>query len=147
MSGLQPATTLLFYDGLCGLCDRLVKFVLLRDSTGRIRFAALQSPAAREFLLAHGKDPDDLDTVYAVAHWKTPKQRLLVRSHAVIHAVGQLGGGWLWLARAVSVVPRPVADLGYALVGRIRYRVFGRYDECQLPPPEWRERFLDRQEQ
>ena len=142
MAGSQPASTLLLYDGQCGLCDRLVRFLVSRDSAGRIRFAALQLPASRELLLANGRDPDDLDTVCVVADWKAPNQRLLVRSRAVAHAVAQLGGGWRWLALALSIVPRPVADLAYGLVARIRYRVFGRYDECPLPPREWRERFL-----
>lgn len=144
--GPQPPTTLLLYDGLCGLCNGLVRFLVARDRRGVIRFAALQSQVARDLLVANGRDPDDLATVYVVADWQTSGERLLMRSRAVLHAVGRLGGAWLWLARAASLVPSTIADLVYAGVARIRYRVFGRYDVCALPPAEWRQRFLDRQE-
>ncbi len=46
---------------------------------------------------------------------------------------------------AGGLVPRPLADMLYRAVARNRYRIFGRFDVCQLPPPGWRERFLDQQ--
>ncbi|CAE8598526.1 unnamed protein product, partial [Polarella glacialis] len=42
---LKPAPeveTWLFFDGVCNLCDGFVNFVYQGDSTGRIRFGALQ---------------------------------------------------------------------------------------------------------
>ena len=63
--GVTPpsATTVVFYDGVCGLCNRLNQFLLRRDGDARLRFAALQSPIARQLLAVHGLDPSDLDTV------------------------------------------------------------------------------------
>jgi predicted DCC family thiol-disulfide oxidoreductase YuxK len=136
-------TTIVFYDGVCGLCNRLNQFLLRRDSAARIRFAALQSPIAWRLLAAHGLDPSDLDTVYVMADWTAGSERVLARSTAVLHALAQLGGPWLALARVGGLVPRPLADLVYRAVARSRYRIFGQYDQCQIPPPEWRERFID----
>jgi predicted DCC family thiol-disulfide oxidoreductase YuxK len=68
---------------------------------------------------------------------------VLARSTAVLHTLGELGGIWRALARVGHLVPRPLADLVYRAVARQRYRIFGRFDRCQIPPPEWRERFLD----
>ena len=136
-------TTIVFYDGVCGLCNRLNQFLLRRDREARIRFAALQSPIARQLLAAHGLDPSDLDTVYVMADWTAGSERVLARSRAVLHALGQLGGAWRALARIGTLVPRPLADLVYRGVARSRYRIFGQFDRCQIPPPEWRERFLD----
>ena len=93
-------TTVVFYDGVCGLCNRLNQFLLRRDHDARIRFAALQSPIARQLLAAHGLDPADLDTVYVMADWTTAAERVLARSQAVLHALGQLGGPWRALAMA-----------------------------------------------
>jgi predicted DCC family thiol-disulfide oxidoreductase YuxK len=138
-----PPTTIVFYDGECGLCNRLNQFLLRRDRDARIRFAALQSPIAGQLLAAHGLDPLNLDTVYVVADWTTDSERVLARSRAVLHALSQLGGPWPALAQLGSLVPRPIADLLYRVVARSRYRVFGKYDRCQIPPPEWRKRFLD----
>jgi len=138
-----PPTTIVFYDGVCGLCNRLNQFLLRRDRDARIRFAALQSPIARQLLARHGLDPSDLDTVYVMADWTTGAERVLARSKAVLHALAQLGGPWLTVARVGALVPRPLADLVYRAVARSRYRIFGQYDRCQIPPPEWRRRFLD----
>jgi len=138
--------TLVLYDGVCGLCDRLVHFLLSHDAAGRFRFAALQSDLARELLPRYGIDPGALDTVCVVVGWKTPAERVLVRSSAVLHAVAELGGGWGALARAGRIVPSALADLAYGLVARIRYRVFGRLDACPIPPREFVQRFVDRSE-
>jgi predicted DCC family thiol-disulfide oxidoreductase YuxK len=143
MANQPPGSTVIFYDGVCGLCNRLNQFLLRGDSQARIRFAALQSPVAAQLLARHGLDPSDLDTVYVIADWGAPSERVLARSRAVLHALSQLGGSWRALARVASLVPSPLADVVYRAVARNRYRIFGSYDRCQIPPPEWRERFLD----
>ena len=132
----------MFYDGLCGLCDGFVRFLVTRDHRARIAFAALQGELARGMLVPLGYDPGDLDSIFVVADWKAPKQRVLNRSQAVLHVVTQLGGAWRMVATVASIVPAFVADRVYGLVARHRYRVFGRFDTCPLPRPEWKNRFL-----
>ncbi len=136
-------TTVVLYDGVCRLCNRLNQFLLPRDKQARLRFAALQSPTARRLLARYGLDPSDLDTVYVIADWGAPTERALARSNAVLHAVSQLDGSWRVLANIGSLVPGPIADLAYRVVARNRYRIFGRHDQCMVPPAGWRERFLD----
>ena len=133
----------MFYDGVCGLCDRFVQFLLRRDTHRRILFAPLQGSLARAVLGRRGLNPSDLDTMYAVADWQGPAERVVARSRAVLHAIGQLDGVWPRLARLGLRVPAPVADAGYRLVAKVRYRVFGQLESCPIPPPEWRDRFLD----
>jgi predicted DCC family thiol-disulfide oxidoreductase YuxK len=139
----QTATTLVFYDGLCGLCDGFVQFLLKRDHRGRIAFATLQGELARRTLLPLGHDPTNLDSVFVVSEWREPGARVLSRSRAVLHALGQLGGVWRVVADIGRVVPRFLADPIYGFVARYRYRVFGKYDVCPLPRPELKSRFLD----
>jgi predicted DCC family thiol-disulfide oxidoreductase YuxK len=141
LSGPQVAPIIL-YDGVCGLCHRLNRFVLARDAAGRFRFAALQSPLAGEILARHGRDPRDLDTLYLVLGHGQADERLLRKSDAALWILRELGGPWR-AAPALRVVPRRLRDLGYDLVARSRYRVFGRYDTCPLPDPRHRGRFLD----
>lgn len=135
--------TVVFYDGVCGLCDRLVRFLLARDRRARLRFAPLQGDVAQRMLARHGVNAADLDTVYVVADWHSPRERLLSRSGAVLHAIGELGGIWGAAVRVLALVPLPLADLVYGGVSKIRYRVFGHFDACPLPPRHWRDRFLD----
>ena len=136
-------TTLVLYDGVCGLCDGFIQFVLRRDRRARIAFATLQGELARRVLPAGGYDPADLDTVVVIAGWNGPEPRVLSRSRAVLHAVEQLGGLWSAAAVAGRAVPVALADAIYRLVARHRYRWFGRYDACPLPRAEWRDRFLE----
>ncbi len=133
----------MFYDGVCGLCDRLVRFLLPRDRAGVLRFAQLQGELARRTLVPLGYDPAQLDTVFVIAGWQSPRQRVLTRSRAILHAMVSLGGAWGAAARAGLLVPTGIADAVYAVVARSRYRLFGRFDACPMPRPEWRQRFLD----
>ena len=135
--------TLVLYDGVCGLCDRLVRFLLARDRLDRLRFAPLQGPLARRELVPRGLDPADLDTVVVLAGWPEADARLFTRSRAVLHAAGELGAGWRALTATARLVPQGLADAIYAGVARRRYRLFGRFEACPLPRPEWRHRFLD----
>jgi len=134
---------ILLYDGVCGLCNRLVQFILRRDPEGVFRFASLQSALAAGILARHGADARDLDTVYVVLNAGQADEQLLPRSDAVIFILQQLGGIWRPAAFVIRLVPRPLRDWGYRLVARNRYRIFGRYDACPLPSADTRSRFLD----
>jgi len=133
---------LLLFDGVCGLCAWLVQFVLTRDAEGIFHFAALSSPEGRTIVARHGGDPDDVSTVYVVANYLTPDARPLVRSRAALFVAGALG--WPWkAATVVGALPTALLDRVYDFVARNRYRVFGRREQCLMPRPEWRDRFID----
>ena len=138
----DPPRHVLLYDGVCGLCNRLNRFVLARDRNRVFRFAPLQGPTAHAILARHGKDTSSLDTFWVVIDAGTSKERVLSRSQGILFALGRLPGPWR-LAPMLAVIPRPVLDLAYRAVAATRYRVFGRFDACPVPLPEHRERFLD----
>jgi predicted DCC family thiol-disulfide oxidoreductase YuxK len=134
---------IVFYDGVCALCNGLVRFLLRRDRGARLRFAPLQGPTAARMLEAHSLDPADLDTVIVVTNPELPSARAWTGSRAVLAALDVIGGGWRSVSTFARVIPTPVADVVYRLVARTRYRVFGKFETCPLPPPEWRDRFLE----
>ncbi len=137
------ADPIILYDGVCGLCNRLVQFLLKHDRQGRLRFASLQSDFAAKVLQRHGIDPKDLDTLHVIENYEQPGERVLQRSNAILRAGRELGGFWSVSAVAAGVIPRPLRDVVYRFVARNRYRVFGKYDTCMLPEPNQRSRFLD----
>ena len=128
----------LFYDGTCALCHGAVRFVLARDRDGSaFRFAPLDSDAFRRAAPPETRAalPDSLVV-------ETADGTLLTRSDAVIRVLGRLGPPWPLLGRLARVVPRPLRDLVYDLVARVRYRVFGREPEaCPRIPQPLRSRF------
>ena len=140
---MPVANPIILYDGVCGLCNSLVQFLLKRDKQGRLRFASLQSDFAEKVLRRHGFDAKDLDTLHVVENYDQPNERVLQRSDAILRAGRELGGFWTASSSVARIVPRPLRDLVYRFVATNRYRVFGKYDTCMLPDPNQRSRFLD----
>lgn len=128
---------LLLYDGVCALCNGAVKLVLRRDRSGAVRFASLQGETAAR-LLRGRPDLAGIDSMI----WIDATGRAWTRSAAALAIARHLGGTWAVLAAVGRIVPAGLRDALYNAVARIRYRVFGRYDACPLPPPEDRARFL-----
>ncbi len=124
------------FDGVCNLCNGVVRFVHANDPAGRVRFVSLQSPRAAELLAPTGGRPR------AAPRSARAAVRRHERSDAVLHIALELRAPWP-LAFAAILVPRAARDAAYRWVARNRYRWFGRRDTCPLPPPGLRERFLD----
>lgn len=135
------APAVVFYDGVCGFCDHTVRFVLQHDDAGAFRFAPLQSRYATAVLARHGRDAADLDTVCLLVDPDGPGERLLARSDAIFAIFDGLGGIWRIVALG-RFAPQWLRDAAYGAFARRRYRWFGRFDECRLPSPRLRERFV-----
>jgi predicted DCC family thiol-disulfide oxidoreductase YuxK len=133
---------LVLYDGVCGLCNRLLHFLVRRDIRGVFAYASLQSATGRAAVERTGGNPDDLTSFYVVADFQSPRARVLTRSDAAVFVAGQLG--WPWrIMRAGGALPKPIRDAMYNVVARTRYRIFGRYETCPLIPAELRSRFIE----
>jgi predicted DCC family thiol-disulfide oxidoreductase YuxK len=136
-AGAEPRAELppiIFFDGVCGLCNRFIDFVIARDRAGLFRFATLQGETARERL------PEaDLD-LNTMVLWE--EQGILRKSTAAARILTRLGGVWGWCGTALRLVPRPLRDVGYSFVARNRYRIFGKKVTCRMPSAAERARFL-----
>jgi predicted DCC family thiol-disulfide oxidoreductase YuxK len=137
----DPTNPVLLYDGVCGLCNRLVRFVLKHDTLSHFRFASLQSDYAARVLKPRGLDPSDLNTIYVV---QEPAGPLAQRSDAVILILRKLGGFWAAVGLALRIFPKPLRDWGYGVLARQRYRTFGKFETCLLPETQYQDRFLDK---
>ncbi len=135
---MSEARPVVLFDGVCNLCNGAVQFLVDRDPRARLRFASLQSARGAELLTAHGRavPEGDPDTIVLIEDGVAYE-----RSSAALRIARHLGGVWR-LAYAFIVVPRPLRDLVYRFVAKNRYRWFGKTDECRVPTPELRARFL-----
>jgi len=127
--------SIVFFDGVCGLCNTTVDFILQRDHDNRFLFAPLQGESAR--LEISDEERQRLDTLVL----KTASG-VYRRSAAVVRIAWGLPGAWPVLGWLLWFVPLPLRDLGYRIVSRYRLSWFGQKETCRLPTPEERERFL-----
>src|SRR5438270_2530799 len=108
-SGRSSEQPVILYDGLCGLCNRLVRIILPRDPEGEFRFATLQGDFAQAVLARHHGEGERLDTMYVVLAPGAPVERLLSQSDAALYIAARLHGP-LRLARVFGLLPRGLRD-------------------------------------
>jgi predicted DCC family thiol-disulfide oxidoreductase YuxK len=132
---------LLVYDGVCALCNGVVKFLMKHDRLDRFRFTPLQSELGRE-MLARFDIHSFPDGVVLITSALTPEERIYRRSDAVQESLQELDAPWKQMGKALNVLPRFLREWGYGVIARYRYRLFGRYNTCPVPSPEQRSRLL-----
>ncbi|HEV3421220.1 MAG TPA: DCC1-like thiol-disulfide oxidoreductase family protein [Candidatus Acidoferrum sp.] len=135
----KPAGQPIFYDGHCGLCHGLVRFVLSEDQSAHpFSFAPLQGEQIKRSI-ADDVRSELPDSVVVVEENKN----VLTRSTAVIYVLKRLGGLWFFVAALLSLVPRGLRDLAYDAIASVRKKIFGTTEEvCPLVPSPLRARFL-----
>ncbi|HEU4612060.1 MAG TPA: DCC1-like thiol-disulfide oxidoreductase family protein [Kofleriaceae bacterium] len=126
---------IVLYDGVCGLCQRSVQFLLARDRR-KLWYAPLQGETAAALRAIHPEIPPTLESVVLV-----DDGRVYLRSKAFLHVARYLTAPWRW-AYHLRWLPAVLLDLGYRLVARVRYRIWGKYEACRLPTADERAQLL-----
>jgi predicted DCC family thiol-disulfide oxidoreductase YuxK len=135
---MKNESPVLLFDGVCNLCNGTVQWIIERDPEGKIKFASLQSGVGRTLLQQHGLPVDQLNSVVLI-----DKGKVYLRSDATLQLLYLLGGWWAVLSLKLWVVPRFVLNAVYDYIARNRYRWFGKKDQCMMPSPALKARFLD----
>lgn len=129
---------IIFFDGVCNLCNSSVNFVLDRDPKGIFKLASLQSDAAKRILKNYPVDTDKLESIVLLEN-----NEIYDRSDAIIRIAKKLPGFWKTLYYIGIIFPGFFRNWIYEGVARKRYDWFGKRDECRMPTPDIKERFLD----
>ena len=127
---------IVFFDGVCNLCNAAVRFIIQRDPRGYFRFASLQSEAAQRLL------PISCRESFGDSIILLEDEECFGASTAALRIARRLGAAWP-LFYGAMLVPRFLRDPIYRWVARNRYRWFGKKESCELPTPELRSRFID----
>ena len=127
----------ILFDGVCNLCNALVRFVVVRDPHARFKFAPLTSDAGRRALQSASVSEGLPDSVVLI-----DGGRVFVRADAALQILRRLRFPWP-LAYGLAVVPRAIRDRVYDFIAGNRYRWFGRRETCMVPTEALRARFLD----
>ena len=127
---------IILFDGVCNFCNDAVNFVIERDRDEYFKFAALQSAAGEGLLSKYSVDKIETDSVVLIEDDKA-----YLHSSAALKIARRLPGLWSLLYGFI-ILPTSIRDWAYKTFAKYRYRFFGKREECMIPTPEIRARFL-----
>jgi predicted DCC family thiol-disulfide oxidoreductase YuxK len=137
LTNTADTSAIILFDGVCNLCSGAVHFLIRRDPKGKFRFASLQSEVGLTLLKQARISSEQLDTIVLIEG-----DRCYTRSTAALRIAKRLPGLWPVLYIGI-VIPTPLRNKLYDWVARNRYRWFGRKEQCMLPTPAIKSRFLE----
>lgn len=127
---------LVLFDGVCNFCNATVNFLIRQDKAARLRFLPLQSEFGQQLLEEYNLPKTHFDSFVFIK-----KGKAYISSSAGLKVIRELPWYWKWV-QALWVIPKPIRDALYNFIARNRYRWFGRKDQCMIPTPELRNRFI-----
>ena len=116
--------SIVFYDGACPLCSRVIRFILKNEKNDHLRFSSLQSNYSKKFFLKRGFTEVDMSTFYLLDNGQLYK-----RSSAALRLIPYLKWFWIWL-NIFWLFPKFLRDPMYVVVSRNRYKIFKR--KCDI---------------
>ena len=136
ISDLNDKSNIIFFDGVCNLCNFWVKYVVRNDPDFVFYFSNLQSEFATNFL-TENNIKSDFETIIFFTDGKFLKQ-----SNAIVSILFKIGGFNRFLSRIIKPLPAKFRDGLYKLISRNRYRLFGKKEHCVIPDQNLNNRFL-----
>ena len=127
---------ILLFDGVCNLCNGLVRFIIKRDPIGKFKFASLQSESGKRYLRKLGIAENEFESLVLIKG-----DKFYLKSTGALKILKDLGGFWSVFYILVWV-PKSIRDFVYDGIAKSRYRLFGKRDTCMVPTPEMSSRFL-----
>jgi predicted DCC family thiol-disulfide oxidoreductase YuxK len=127
----------ILFDGVCNLCNGVVKLVIRQDKKGHFKFAALQSAAGQKLLENHQLPQKEFESFLLIQNGRVYQQ-----SDAALQVARRFSWYWQWV-QVLWLVPRPLRNAVYRFIARNRYRWFGKQEACMLPTPSNKQRFLE----
>lgn len=134
-SEVKSMRRIVLFDGECNLCDASVQFILKRDPSGMFHFTSLQSEIGQSLLLEYNI-PATTNSFLLLEG-----EHYFTESTAALKVARNLSGFWKLFYFGI-VIPKPLRDVVYKWIAKNRYKWFGKKQECMLPTPEQKGRFL-----
>jgi predicted DCC family thiol-disulfide oxidoreductase YuxK len=133
---ILPQHPIILFDGICNFCNAGVNFIIKQDKKKVFRFAALQSEAGQKFLDQFDLPKEGFDSFVLIDDGK-----VYIKSSAGLKVYSKLSWHWKW-TQVAWIAPRFIRDAVYNFIARNRYKWFGKKEECMIPTPDVRSRFL-----
>lgn len=128
---------IILFDGVCNLCDNVVKRVIAADHRDQFRFTSLDSELGQQILQQIGVDRAQTDSIVLYL----PGEAYYIKSQAALMIAKYLGG-WYSLLTVFLILPTKLADSLYDFIAKKRYKWYGKKDQCMIPDESIRKKFL-----
>ena len=138
MQNLPPNKKIILFDGVCNLCNSAVQFVIKHDKKDSFRFVALQSELGREILAYIGIDAKNIDSIVLYE----PGVAYYYKSDAAMQIAKNLKGVFS-LATVFKILPTGIRNQVYDYIAKNRYKWYGKKENCMIPTPELKIKFLE----
>ncbi len=126
---------ILFFDGVCHLCNGYINFLVRLDTKKVMFYSALQGKKAVEIL-----PESQLLDLKSILYYKNGK--VLEKSDAVIESLSDVSPWFSWMKIGYAI-PGFIRNFVYDLVAQNRYKLFGKNDLCRIPTAAERKYLLD----
>ncbi len=127
---------IILFDGVCNLCNASVQFVIKHDDKNIFQFASLQSEVGQRLIEKFGLSKTNLDSFILVRNNKA-----FTKSTAALLVVRQLKSV-IKLLYGFIILPLFIRDSAYNVIAKNRYKWFGKKNECMIPSPALKAKFL-----
>ncbi len=138
MSDIPENKKIVLFDGVCNLCNNAIQRIIKHDKKDIFRFASLQSELGKKLVEERGLDPNEIDSIILIE----PGIAYYRKSTAALEISRDLSGGYS-LLKNFLFIPEVFRDGVYDLIASNRYKWFGKKDQCMIPTPELKAKFLD----
>ncbi|MFN6077479.1 MAG: thiol-disulfide oxidoreductase DCC family protein [Fluviicola sp.] len=128
---------IVYFDGVCNLCESSVQFIIRKNKKKNIQFASLQGSHGQAFLKENNFDTSEFSSLVYVENGK-----IYTKSSGALRITKQLKGLWPMMI-CFLIIPKFIRDGVYTYVAKNRYKWYGKKTSCWLPTPELKKRFLD----
>lgn len=134
---MEKNKQIILFDGVCNLCNNAVQFVIKRDKKDVFRYAALQSEIGQQLTKERGIDTSKVDSIILI----DPGTAYYTESTAALE-IGKQLSGYKGISSVFAWIPSPIRDIVYGFIARNRYNWYGKKDQCMIPTPELKAKFL-----
>lgn len=135
---METDKKIVLFDGVCNFCNSTVQRIIKRDDNDIFRFAALQSEVGIKLVSERKINTTKVDSIILIE----PGIAYHIKSDAALN-IGRHLKGYRTISKVLNLIPNGLRDIVYDFIARNRYKWYGKKDQCMIPTPELKAKFLD----
>lgn len=141
---MQEINNIVFFDGICGLCNSSVDFLISIDNNNILKFSPLQSDFSSEILAKYNIQLD-LEKLDTIMYLSSNSKYIYIKSNAILEIMKDMNNFWS-ICYVFKIIPTPLRDIIYEYIAKNRFTILGgkfkKKETCRIPTPEERKRFI-----